>query len=181
MNNEFHYIESFDLIEHNDDLLIITSQSDTIEEKLYSKIISYDLLNNEKLTFAITNLLRNIFIYIDNNEVFIVGMNNKFVMSISYCEIEKNRIERTYDDKTKNKHYNILIQKIDKVLKLFETCFDGFLRIWDFYSVTLLKKIKLDNEKIYDICFFNNNLLFFGANNGKINLIILDKEEIVFN
>ena len=87
MNNEFHYIESFDLIEHNDDLLIITSQSDTIEEKLYSKIISYDLLNNEKLTFAITNLLRNIFIYIDNNEVFIVGMNNKFVMSISYCDI----------------------------------------------------------------------------------------------
>ena len=53
---------------------------------------------------------------------------------------------------------------------MIESCEDGKIRIWHFHTGTLLNKIKINNNRLYGICLWNNNYLFIGGTNGIILL-----------
>ena len=58
---------------------------------------------------------------------------------------------------------SLLINKKRKIIELIEFYQDGFIRIWNFHSALLLKKIKvINNERLSGICLWNKRFLFVG-------------------
>ena len=60
-------------------------------------------------------------------------------------------------------------------MQLIESSEDGHIRIWDFDLGILIKKIKIGNNFICGICLWNNDYLFVGCEDKKIELIDLNK------
>ena len=66
----------------------------------------------------------------------------------------------------------------NKEKKLFSSCYDGNIRIFNFNNGLLIKKIKI-NQIIFQICLINNDYLFVGCGNNKIKIIDLKDESII--
>ena len=58
---------------------------------------------------------------------------------------------------------------------------DGNIRIWDFNSSELLKKINISKNDLYSICIFNKKEIFVVTGNNSIILLNIEKEEIIKN
>ena len=74
---------------------------------------------------------------------------------------DKKEVFRKYSDNYNNNHLSIIISNTeeDKV-RLIESCYDGNIRVWDFYSGLLLNKIKIGDNWLYGICLWNTKYLF---------------------
>ena len=61
-------------------------------------------------------------------------------------------------------HPSGIIHKNEKISELIEFCEDGIIRIWNFHTGLLLKKIALNNDPLENllngICLWNNDYLF---------------------
>ena len=69
-------------------------------------------------------------------------------------------------------HYNIIFNDDKKgVIKMFESCEDGILRIWDFHSAELLSKINISN--------YRNKLLLVGCEDKTMKLIEIKKGTVI--
>ena len=85
---------------------------------------------------------------------------------------------KSYDYKN-NKLYHkihtcVIINKFGKLIKLIESCQDGDIRIWEFYSANLIRKINKDiNNNLYGMCLWNKNFLFVGCKDQSIKLFEL--------
>ncbi len=121
-------------------------------------------------------------IYYDNDlyKNFILTSNRGYSKSYDY---NLNKLYHKYNEDNNNYHHkwhnNIIINKIKKVVKLIESCDDGYIRIWDFHSALLLKKIKASNKRLVEICMWNNDYIFVGCNDNTIKLIELNNGNII--
>jgi WD40 repeat protein len=66
----------------------------------------------------------------------------------------------------------------EELIKLIENCKDGNIRIWNFHTGLLMKKIKVNNI-LKDACLWNNTYLFVGCGNSIITLLSLKKGIII--
>ena len=101
-----------------------------------------ELNNSNNITFSLE-------VYYDeesSTNYIIAGTN----ISVKSYNFQKNEEYREYYDVT-TYHCNIIIQKEEKLVKLIISCTDGHIRIWDFHSSNLLKKIKVYNGWLYGI------------------------------
>ena len=117
--------------------------------------------------------------YFDNNlnKNFIISGNKKCISSYNY---DSNYLFHQYYERHHNKfHGSLHIKKNEEITQLIESCEDGVIRIWDFYSALLLKKIKVGDLTLYSICLWNNNYLFVGCEDKTIKLINLNNDEII--
>ena len=64
---------------------------------------------------------------------YIIVGSNGLIKSYDY---NNDKIYHKYNDNSKNRHCSLIIKNndSDKVIKLFDSCFDGNIRIWDFHS-----------------------------------------------
>ena len=67
----------------------------------------------------------------------------------------------------------------EQIIKLIESCYDGNIRIWNFHSGELIKKIKVSDDYLSGICLWNNEYLFVGCFDKTIKLIEMKKGIIV--
>ena len=89
--------------------------------------------------------------YYDNksSKIYILTANNNNVKSYDY---KKNKIYNTYEDIINDKcHRSIIIYENDNIIKLVESSQDGIIRIWNFHSGKLLKKIYVNNRDLIGI------------------------------
>ena len=107
---------------------------------------------------------------------YIITGNKNYVKSY---DINKNELYRKYYDKTNGGHGSIIINYNEEIIKLIDSCDDGYIRIWNFHSGSLLNKIKVSNKGLYGICLWNNNYLFVGCSDKTIKLIELHNELII--
>ena len=113
---------------------------------------------------------------------FIVAGNKGYTKSYDY---HKGELYHIYEDNIKEHDFylgrpKILINKKRKYTELIESCWDGCIRIWNFHSAILLKKIKVsENNRLSSICLWNNKYLFVGSEDNFIRLIDLKNESIV--
>ena len=70
-------------------------------------------------------------------------------------------------------HCSVIINKEEKLIKMIESGTDGLIRIWNFHSGLLLKKISVSRQWLYGICLWNNQYLLAGCTDKKIKLIDL--------
>ena len=77
--------------------------------------------------------------------------------------------------------FSFIVYKCNEQSKLISSCDDGHIRIWDFHSGKLLKKIKLSEQKLRNICFIYENTLLVGCVDKIIKFLELNKEEIILS
>ena len=161
-------------LKDNYQIYILTSNANINGES--EKIKIYNLegnkineLNNSNIpTFLIDS-------YYDNklSKNYIITGNNGFVMSYDYNE---NKIYHKYIDKDDNSiHINMNINSNDEIIKLIESSFDGYIRIWNFHSGLIINKINVNSGCLYSICLFSNKYLLVGCEDNTIKIIDLEK------
>lgn len=116
--------------------------------------------------------------YYDNKlyKNFIITASEGHVKSYDFNE---RKIYYKYDDKSGSDHNSLIINKYDNVVRLIESCWDGNIRVWNFHTGKLLKKVRINCENINSICLWNNDYLFAGCSDKKIKLVDLNKAKII--
>ena len=115
-----------------------------------------------------------------NYKTYIITGNIGYVKSYEY---PNNRIYHKYNDVEclpHVGHFSVVINENNGKIELIESSFEGVLRVWDFHSGYLLKKIKVSEKGLRGICLWNENYIFVGCDDDKIKLVEI-KEGIVEN
>lgn len=109
---------------------------------------------------------------------YIIAGCNGFIKSFDY---NNNQIYKIYNDNDNNRHCSIIINNKGKI-KMFESSFDGHLRIWDFHEGKLLNKIKIcDNCWLFGLCLWDSEHLLIGCGDKSIKIVELKNRAINAN
>ena len=117
---------------------------------------------------------------------YIIASHYNYVKSYNYND---NILYKKYYENDNGSHKTISIISNEEIIKLIESCVDGNIRVWDFHSGLLLNKINV-NRCLNDICIWNNNYIFVGANkflekndieDNTIKLVDLKSREIIIS
>ena len=154
----------------------------------YSEGIKIFDLNGNKIN-SISDSYDNTFsidTYYDNNlnKLYIITGNIDCVKSYDYCN---NTLYHKYENnvwKGNEYHYCTVISDKDKIIRLIESSSFGIIRIWNFHSGQIIKKIKVSESKgnkikLFGICLWDNNNIFVGGEDGMIKLIDYKKGKII--
>ena len=122
-------------------------------------------------------------IYYDHklSKNYIITGNIGHIKSYDY---NKNKLYYKYSENSKDTkiHYSVIIHESEQMVKLIESSGDGNIRIWNFHSGNLLKKINVsDYYRLYGLCLWNNEYLFVGCEDKKIRIIEINKGVIIKN
>ena len=163
-------------LNENNEIYILTSNRNFNTNIEYIK--AYDL-NGNKIK-EINNSNNNTF-FIDN--YFDKKMSNNYIItgnegySISY-DYNNNQIYHKYNDL--NRFYSfsrsLIVNDNDEIIKLIEANDDGIIKIWNFHSGNLIKKIKICDDYICGLCLWNKDYILVGCYNKIIKLIDLNKD-----
>jgi len=163
------FIYSSSFLSDNSDNYIVTSNYNYYNSpgflKIYNfkgKLIKTIQASNENTSYIDT--------YFDGKNNYIITGNSNRVVAYNY---EKNIEYKEYKDNYNNNHLSIIILKSENILKLIESCYDGKLRIWNFYSGELINKIQISNNWLYGICVWSENYLLVGCSDKTIKLMEL--------
>ena len=108
----------------------------------------------------------------DNNKTYIMTGSQNCLRTFDY---KKNKLYQKYYDNNNGAHSSLVIFKNNKRLKLIESCDDGNIRIWDFHSANLFKRINVSYKLLFGICLWDDNYLFVGCEDNAIKLIEINK------
>ena len=117
--------------------------------------------------------------YYDNksSHIYIITANNGCIISYDY---NNNKIYHKYSENDNKKHYSLVINKREELITIIESSLDCNIRVWNFDSGELLKKINIMNNKLYGLCLWNSEYLFVGCEDKTIKLIDI-KNGIIIN
>ena len=114
------------------------------------------------------------------NKTYIITGNEGFVQSYDYEKNEKyfRYLEYHNSEKdTKYGHCSIIINSDENMTKMFETSWDGNIRIWNFHLGELIKKI--ETGCLQGICLSNNNKYLYVGCEHYIKVINLENGNII--
>lgn len=113
---------------------------------------------------------------------FIITGNSDEINSYDFKE---NKRYKTYIDNEKaidDDHYSIIIfNKEKEKVELIDSSCNGIIRIWDFYSGSLINKFIASRSWIKGICLWDNDSLFVGCLDNSLKLIDLKSGNIIQN
>ena len=119
-------------------------------------------------------------IYYDKNfskNYIIFGTDDDFVKSFDYNEnkyyhryIDTDIINNTLRDYC----YSLIIIENENIIKLIGSGNCGLVKIWNFHTGILIKKIKVFEHNLYGICLWNKDYLFIGGDEKIIKIIELN-------
>jgi WD40 repeat protein len=120
----------------------------------------------------------DIYYHINFDKNYIITGNKCYIKVYDY---KNNEIMLKYCDNSNNYHNSIIIDDKSLIIKIIESCEDGNIRIWNFYSGELLNKIKISNKRLYEICLWDNKYIFVGCEDNTIKLVELNNNLIINN
>lgn len=109
---------------------------------------------------------------------YIITGNRGYVKSYDY---DKNKKYKKYYDNDNKSHKSIIIYNSNDIVKMVESSYDGYIRLWNFHTGELLNKINISDNALYGICLWNDEYLFVGCEDKEIKLIDLNKGIITKN
>ena len=110
---------------------------------------------------------------------YIVTANDDVVISYNF---NKNDIYFKYDYKKsypKIIHFSLIVKKINNSVKIIESGWDGYIRIWEFHTGKLLNEIKLNDSYLNGVNLLDNKYILIGCRKALITFIDLDSLEII--
>ena len=170
--NEKGNLYSACFLKDNNQNFIITSNngfSDLIKVFDFKGNKIKDINNsNEDMVFIDTyyekKLLKN----------FIIACTRNYTLSFDF---NKNEFYKAYWDNNSPRHF--VINNKEEIVELIESNIDGNIRIWNFHSGLLLKKIKVVNNILREICLWNKEYLFVGSDDNTIKLVEYNNGKII--
>ena len=167
-------------LEENNKIYIITSCNDQFLNS--GQIIVFDLFGNIEKKITGTNE-RTYYVdnYFDNitSRNYIITCNKGHIKSYDY---KTNILFFKYKDNDKDSnHVCAIIKNYKDITKIFDSCNDGNIRIWNFHSGSLINKFNVDEQALRSICLFNDYYLFVGCSNNTIKLLDLNSGLILNN
>ena len=170
--NSNRNLHSACFLSENNNNYIITSNCNWAGDSEPIKIYDFngnkikEINNSNEKTYFIDTYYDKIL-----NKYFIITGNFNYVKSYDY---RKNVVYHKYNDSFNNDnkcHLSVIIKSNEKIPKLIESCQDGYVRIWNFHSGSLINKIRISNKILYGLCLWNDNYLFVGCEDKTIKLI----------
>jgi WD40 repeat protein len=145
---------------------LIKKIKDSIEGS--DKIICYydEILSKQFIISSYDNYVKSF--YFDENKIY----HKYFEKSIKVNDDDSEISDKKIDNEN-----NIIIYKEDQMINLIDLYNEGIVRIWNFHSAELLRKINITG--IYSICLWNNKYLFLGCEDYAIRLIELKNGNII--
>lgn len=118
--------------------------------------------------------------YYDNitSKNYIICSNENYVKSYDF---NKNELYHKYHDNDNGGHFHVVINNYDDILKLIDSCEDGNIRVWDFDNGTLLNKIKVSEECLFEICLWSNNYVYVGSQDKNMRLVDIKTGVVIKN
>ena len=110
---------------------------------------------------------------------YIVTSNENRVISYNF---NKNDIYFKYEDREDDRkisHYSFIVKEINKLVNIIESGWDGYIRVWEFHSGKLLKKIKILDTYLNGINLLDNKYLLVGCKNNKILIVDLNNSKVI--
>ena len=159
----------------NNNIFIITYNSMTP----YNELIRVFDLNGNKIKDIKNFFTFYIDTYYDKKlcKNYIITSNLGFSTSYDYITGE---IYHKYSANDRSEHFCFIINDKEEIIKLIESSYDGSIRIWNFNTGELMKKIYISKNSLYSICLWNNESLFVSSYDKKLRLINLN-EGIIIN
>ena len=165
------FIYSSSFLEVSNDDYLVTSNYNYYNSPGYVRVYDFKgkLIKEIESSNENTSYIDTYYDEKDHNNYIITGNSNRVVAYI----YEQNIEYKEYKDNYNNNHLSIIIHKSEEILKLIESCYDGNIRIWNFYTGILLIKIQISNNWLYGICVWNDSYLFVGCSDKTIKLMEL--------
>ena len=176
--NKNGFLFSACFLNDNNNHYILTSNSSTQKIK-FEPIKVYDFRGNKIKEIKYSNENTSfIDTYYDNKlfKYYIITGNDGYVKSYDY---NNNKLYHKYCANDNSGHISIIINDYDKDIKLIESSLRGNIRIWNFHSGILLKKIKISNYFLNGICLWDNDHLFVGCQDKTIKLVDIKNNLII--
>ena len=170
------FLDSACLLYDNNNF-IITSNSNQQNDSEPIKIFDFqgnkvkEINNSRNKTFFIDVYYEN-----NDNDIYIMAGCTGCIKAFNY---KRNNLYNIYSENNNYGHISVIVYNYNKVIKLIESCDDGNIRIWNFHSGNLLKKIKVSLNFLYGICLWDNNHIFVGCEDKTIKLVEINKGIIV--
>ena len=128
----------------------------------YNELIRVFDLNGNKIKDIKNYFTFCIDTYYDKNlcKNYIITSNLGLVTSYDYISGE---IYHKYLANDRSEHFSFIINDIEEIIKLIESSYDGNIRIWNFNTGELLKKIYICKNSLYSICLWDYDSLFVSS------------------
>ena len=118
--------------------------------------------------------------YYDETEFkyFLISGEMKCVKSY---DLNTHQLFRTYiDNNSYVEHLSAFVYKNSNITELVECEFYGFVRIWNFYSGNLIRKIEICKKiPLVSMCLWNEEFLLISCVDGTIKLIDFKNYEVI--
>ena len=164
------------LLDNNQIYIVISHHSKKCCEyiKVYdlNKNLKKEIYESDDETFFIDSFYDK-----QNSKNFILTGNLNYVKSFDF---NNNRLYHEYKDKQncKSEHNSIIIDKDSEILRLIESSYGGYIRLWNFHTGELICRIS-NNGAINCICLWNTDYLFVGFSLGKLRLLELKTKKYI--
>ena len=162
------------IFNYKEELNIIATNSNFKAEpiKIYDlkgKVIKTIKNNRDSIYFI------DIYYNENKNKIYILIGSQGYVASYDYIQDEFYHI---YREKNNNEcHDSIIIYEKD-IIKLIESCKDGYIRIFNFDMGTMIKRIKVSHLYLVSISLWNEEYLFVGCGDKSIKLVEINTGKI---
>ena len=173
------YLFSACFLKLNDIFYIITSNYSENNDEIKVYDITGNFIKNLENLNGSTNFI-DTFYDIKNDKNYIITGNIGCVKSFDFVE---DKLYREYSEEDFNDHCSVVIncRQYSKAVNLIESSGDGVVRIWNFHTGVLLKKIMTYNKRVLGICLWSDNFIFVGCEDKMVKLIDIKNGEVINN
>ena len=164
-------------INDNNDNYIITSNCNYFGDSELIKI--FDFKGNKIREINESNdatLIIDIYEDKKSSKKYIITGNKNYLKSFDY---KNSKLYKKYFEIYNNAHPNFIIDDKSEVVKLFDLCEDGYIRIWNFHSGIMINKILVSRECLYDLCLWDENNLLVSSQDKTIKLVDLRNNKVI--
>ena len=174
--NKSGYLYSACFLFNNNSIYIISSNLNLLNISEPIKI--FDLKGKQIDEFKDSNDITYIIEqYYDSNLSinFIISGNLGFIKSYDF---NSKKLYYKYYDTNNGIHLSVLIYQTSKIVLLIESCFDGYISIWNFHSGQIINKIKIC-KWLTSLCLWDSDILFVGCYDKSIKIIDIKNNKII--
>ena len=112
-----------------------------------------------------------------NLKNYIITGNDGFIKSYDYQE---NKTYNKYNIKNaRNSYYYIIIKYFKNILKLICSCFDGYIRIWEFNTGEIINIIYACKKGVIGMALLDDKYIFCGNNDKILEVIDIENGKIL--
>ena len=176
---ESGYLFSACFLYDNNKLYIIASNYSESNDVLKVYDLSGNFIKEINDSYGSTNFIDS-FNDTKMGKNYIITGNIGCVKSYDFS---RNKLYKIYSEEDFNDHCSVVINcnMYNKMIRLIESSGDGIIRIWNFHSGILLKRILIYNKRLLGLCLWSDNYIFVGCEDKSIKLIDLKNEEVINN